>query len=85
MDDDFYDPVSTSSSVAYSWGSPSSIRGIMLSTPYLFLGTALLALLLAFIAARFNENAPDEPSDGDKRSVWIFPYTIPIVGHWFQL
>ena len=85
MDDDFYEPPSTASSVAQFWGPLSNIRSIIISAPLIFLWAALLVLPLIFIAARFNENASEGPSDGDKRSVWMFPYTIPVVGHWIQL
>lgn len=84
MDDDFYEPLPTTNSVAQSLGSLSGIWNLILSSPLAFLGTALLILPLVFIALRPNKKASDESHDGDTGTVWMVPYSIPLVGHWIQ-
>lgn len=85
MDDDFYEPLSSASSIAQSLGSISSIWSYMLSAPLIFIGTVLLALPLLFIAIRPNGNSSEEPDAGQKRTPWMVPYWLPVVGHSLQL
>jgi hypothetical protein len=84
MDDDFYEPLSSATSIAQSLGPISIIWSYILSSPLIFIGTVLLALPLLFIAIRPNGNTSEEPGGGQKRTVWMVPYWLPIVGHSLQ-
>jgi hypothetical protein len=85
MDDDFYEPLSTTGSVARSLASLSRTWNLINATPLIYLGSALLALPLLYIAVRSNGYSSEASGDREKRTVWMVPYPIPIVGHWFQL
>jgi hypothetical protein len=80
MEEDFY----TATSVTQVSGPVSFFWSLIPSAPLVLLGTVLLSLPVIFIAIRFNGN-PEERSGGQKRTVWMVPYWIPVVGHSFQL
>jgi hypothetical protein len=86
MDDDFYEPLSHATAAAQASGLVSSAWKLLLSTPFSFLLTVLLAPLVIVIATRLLSGHPPAKCAGrEERSVWMMPYWVPVVGHTFQL
>ena len=77
--DDFYDSASSSESSRRS-------NIYHLSTSFNLVLTLLLALFAIAIATRLLSGRPSEKVSGkNERTVWLLPYSIPVIGHAFSL
>lgn len=85
MEDDFYEPLSTTNSVGPASRPLFSLFNILSSSPSLLLVAFILALPLVLIAMRPNGGYSEESDDREKNTIWIVPHSTPLIGHWLQL
>jgi hypothetical protein len=75
--DDFHEPASNANSATFSDVLTSHISLIV---------AGFLAPFVVVLATRFlSERASEEVNGKNERTVWVFPYWIPIIGHAFSL